>query len=115
MPEHYGSRFTNEMRSVTCYATATGSLSLVHHHPKDSQVTVAVDVNLLLETITSDNLRAGELVNVIGYITAKKAVGPCDKPRQRPMQVSVQALVLWSAGSIDIQRYERYLDVYQKS
>jgi len=66
-----------------------------------------VDVKLLLESLKSEQTRIGEWVNVIGYITAillpktgHNSLG-CENAR-----VDVQALLLWSAGPIDTQRYE---------
>lgn len=106
---------TDQNVSVTSYALETGTLFLVHRYPKSSQVKAAVDINLLLETITSENLRTGELVNVIGYITAKDTLKSRDRSHEQFAQVSVQALLLWSAGPLDLQRYEQALTVIQKS
>ena len=63
-------------------------------------------MDLVLARLGSEQTRVGEWVNVLGYITSVPSVGtkPLDGPR-RPT-VGVQALLLWSAGPVDVQRYE---------
>ncbi|KAM5352418.1 hypothetical protein ACJ41O_005141 [Fusarium nematophilum] len=95
---------------VTSYSTSSGCLLLGHPYPKDADVTVLVDVSLLLETITSEQTRVGEYLNVIGYITAKKVLRGLDAPDRETSQVSVQALVVWSTGPLALHRYEKILD-----
>ncbi|KPM37060.1 hypothetical protein AK830_g9484 [Neonectria ditissima] len=96
---------------VTSYSTASGCLSLGHLYPRGTNVTALVDVNLLLESLTSEETRIGEHVNVIGYITSKRSRHGQDTPNQEMPQVSVQAVMLWSTGPMDIHTYERSFDV----
>ena len=81
-----------------------------HLYPRDTNVTALVDVNLLLETLTTDLTRVGEYVNVIGYITSRHEAVGCEALNQKLARVSVQALVVWSTGPMDIQNYERTFD-----
>ncbi|KAH8699678.1 CST complex subunit Ten1 [Ilyonectria robusta] len=95
---------------VTSYSTALGCLSLGHLYPLGTDVTVLVDVNLILESLTSEKTRVGEYVNVIGYITSKQAPHAPDTAQQETAQVLVQALMLWSTGPMDIRTYEKSVD-----
>ncbi|KAM0552571.1 hypothetical protein ACHAPJ_007900 [Fusarium lateritium] len=95
---------------VTSYSTSSACLTLGHLYPKDSNVTASVDVSLLLETIKSEQTRIGEFVNVIGYITEMKDLRDKKAPYQESKQVCVQAIVLWSTGPMDLQKYESLLD-----
>lgn len=96
--------------SVISYSTSSACLSLAHLYPRDTNVTALVDVSLLLETLTSEQTRVGEYLNIIGYITAKKVLRDVKLPPQGEVQVCVQALALWSTGSMDLQKYEKILD-----
>ncbi|KAH7148682.1 CST complex subunit Ten1 [Dactylonectria macrodidyma] len=100
---------------VTSYSTALGCLSLGHVYPRGTDVTVLVDVNLILESLTSEKTRVGEYVNVIGYITSKQAPHVPDTPHPEAAQVLVQALMLWSTGPMDIQTYEKTFEAAKPS
>ena len=66
-----------------------------------------VDVELVLQKLSAEHIRVGEWVNVIGYITLISAV--CTGNRSNVTEsstVHVQALLLWSAGALDIQQYQ---------
>ncbi|KAL2016228.1 hypothetical protein VTK56DRAFT_4059 [Thermocarpiscus australiensis] len=92
---------------VTSYSPASGVLTLEHRLPEDAcSVLALVDVNLVLESLGSEQTRFGEWVNVIGYVTG---IAPTteirDSLRGNP-RVHVQALLLWSAGPLDVQKYQ---------
>ncbi|KAH7262135.1 CST complex subunit Ten1 [Fusarium tricinctum] len=95
---------------VISYSTSSACLSLAHLYPKDTNVTTSVDVSLLLESLTAEQTRVGEFVNVIGYITEQKITRDTKPPCQESQQVCVQAIVLWSTGPMDLQKYEKLLD-----
>lgn len=97
--------------SVTSYATASGLLTLQHQFPKSTEVQALVDVRLLLEKLTAEQTSVGEWVNVIGYINSPppSSVNTSTKRKRGLSAVHVQALMLWSAGSLDIGRYEMCL------
>lgn len=90
-------------------------LTLQHHHQaQDSRCVFAlVDVTLVLQTLKSDQIRVGEWVNVIGYITAvnplparKGSTGENEVIQARVQtQVRIRALLIWSSGPLDTQRY----------
>jgi len=89
---------------------------LQHPHPRKSKHQVLVDVNLLLQTMTAEKTRIGEWVNVIGYITASpSSARPGSlQPNHKQPEVHIQALVLWSTGPLDIDRYEASLEGLQE-
>ncbi|KAG9251285.1 CST complex subunit Ten1 [Emericellopsis atlantica] len=91
---------------VGAYSTATGSVSLTHDYPANTNVTAVADVNLVLETLTHETLQQGEWVNVVGYVTRRqRATG------KGGVKVHVQALTLWSAGpAMEVAKYERTVD-----
>ena len=92
--------------SVTNYSIKTALLTLEHNHPSGNSFKALVDVNLLLNTLKSEETRIGTWVNVIGYIERKtQNVSTTDEGELR-----IQALVLWSSGTFDLDRYERSLD-----
>lgn len=101
--------------SVTKYTTSTASLMLQHNYPAVSatSTTIAsVDVNLLLSTLKPTDTQVGEWVNVIGYVTSEPVFTIRAKHRSEASKratASVQAVMLWSAGSIKLGDYERVL------
>lgn len=97
--------------SVTSYATASGELTLQHLFPKSTEVQALVDVRLLLEKLTAEQTSVGEWVNIIGYINSppSASVNVSTKRKRGLSAVHVQALMLWSAGELDIGRYEACL------
>lgn len=68
-----------------------------------------MDVSLLLQSLTNEKTRVGEYVNVIGYVTEQKTIRHKKPPYQESKQVGVQAIVLWSTGPMDLQKYEKLL------
>ena len=95
------------LHSVLAYSPSSARLKLAHDYPQDSNVTAVVDVNLLLETLGHEQTRVGEWVNVVGYVTSKRRAS---KPDSGGLSVNVQALLVWSTGPLDVQRYERTFD-----
>lgn len=64
----------------------------------------------------AEQTRIGEWLNVTGYITAIKHHQPAagDLPDEH-VEVSVQALLVWSAGPLDLQRYEQTLSAMKNN
>ncbi|KUI58586.1 hypothetical protein VP1G_10959 [Cytospora mali] len=96
---------------VTSYSMASAQLTLHHDFPKQSGVNALVDVRLLLERLTAEQTSVGQWVNIIGYISSAPSA-PVKRSSNRRMEhptVHVQALMLWSAGPLDIGRYETWL------
>lgn len=94
--------------SVTSYSAPSATLTLVYPCPDDRPPARAlVNVELVLARLGWEQTRVGEWVNVLGYITSVSSSVGCNSlgsPGSPP--VHVQALLVWSAGSIDVQRYE---------
>ncbi|ROW07583.1 hypothetical protein VPNG_06861 [Cytospora leucostoma] len=90
---------------------ASATLALSHQFPKSSNVEALVDVRLLLERLTAEQTSVGEWVNIIGYISSAPPalVKNSSKRKVEAPAIHVQALMLWSAGPLDISRYENYL------
>ncbi|KAK1725352.1 CST complex subunit Ten1 [Colletotrichum acutatum] len=91
---------------VTAYSTHSAVLTLEHSFPKGSNISVLVDVQLLLSTMPSNQTRVGEWVNVVGYLTPAPPGTWAKGTTREPRIAAVQALMLWSAGPLNLQRYE---------
>ncbi|CZT01763.1 uncharacterized protein RAG0_09222 [Rhynchosporium agropyri] len=94
-------------RSVTNYSTKTAILTLEHNYPPGNSLKIQLDVNLLITTLKSNETQTGVWVNVMGYITD---TGMPKAPGEDKKNISVQALVLWSAGPFNLVGYEKSLD-----
>jgi hypothetical protein len=70
-----------------------------------------VDVTLVLESLGEEQTRVGEWVNVIGYITDIAPSADGKEPDHASPTVHTQAVLLWSAGPVDIRRYERSVKI----
>lgn len=103
--------------SVTSYSTTSAELTLQHKFPKINEVKAFVDVRLLLEKLTAEQTCVGHWLNVIGYIASSStfSVKKQHNLKLESPTVHVQALMLWSAGPLDIGRYETCVaDVAEK-
>ncbi|CAK7200956.1 hypothetical protein SEUCBS139899_003656 [Sporothrix eucalyptigena] len=90
---------------VTAYDTSAGVLTLQHpYQPQPTarriHVYARVNVDLVLERLTAEQTTVGAWVNVVGYMTSIVDAS----------EVHVQAVLLWSAGPLDLQGYERNLE-----
>jgi len=102
-------RYTDRLTlccSVSSYSVSSGTLELKHCTSSDVNVTVFVDVRLVLEKLSVEQTRAGEWVNVIGYITLIPKAADGKNASSNQPEVHVQALLLWLAGPLDIQQYQ---------
>lgn len=97
----------------------SGILTLQYRHPAQGSchVVALVDVTLVLRTLKSDQVRIGEWVNVIGYVTAVSSLPARKGSRgnealqvRAQTQVHIRALLIWSSGPLDTQRYNESLD-----
>lgn len=94
-----------QTHSITNYSTKTAILTLEHNYPPGQTLRALVSIDLILNTVKSHETRIGEWVNVMGYIQSKPI-----HPVVNESGVAVQAIVLWSSGSFNLQTYERSLD-----
>ena len=125
-------RLAETVRSVEKYDIASGVLTLGHHYPSSSATTLAqVDIDLVMETSSRLDLEIGAWINVIGYLTetssdmnlTSKVAGTEMRTQARrrgkrsaaPRTVSVQAVMLWSAGAIKLDEYERSLELRKQA
>lgn len=96
------------MGSVSRYNVKEACLLLQHDHPHGNSITASVDVTLVLQTLGVDQTRVGEWLNVVGYVHLK----PDEQNlRSDPKVITVQALLVWSAGFLNVQAYERSIDM----
>lgn len=102
---------------VTHYALSSGNLSLQHAYPSTQACNniALVDVNLLLEGLKREDMQVGTWVNVVGYVEGRVkgrgengAVG--EGGGREVVKVRVKAVMLWSAGGVEIGKYERALE-----
>ncbi|KAJ0163673.1 hypothetical protein CTA2_2612 [Colletotrichum tanaceti] len=99
-------RFLGWYDAVTSYSTHSAVLTLEHGFPKESNTIALVDLRLLLGVVKSNQTQVGEWVNVVGYVTPPPPGARAKGTTRGPQKVAIQALVLWSAGPLDLQRYE---------
>lgn len=79
-------------------------LTLRHAFPKNEKdIQAHVDVKLVLNTLKADHIRAGEWLNIIGYVEKSRTMN-CEK--DGVSIVDIQAILVWSAGSLDVHAYE---------
>lgn len=95
---------------MSSYSIATGTLNLHHRDSPDTNVSALVDVRLVLERLGAEQTSNGQWVNVLGYVTS---ISPTSSNRGEPM-VRVQALLLWSAGPVDVQQYQASVQTLQQ-
>lgn len=85
---------------------ASGILKIEHCSSPNANVSASVDVHLVLEKLGSEQTRIGEWVNVIGYVSSIANAPSRGGSNAKASTVHIQALLLWSAGPVDIQQYQ---------
>ncbi|KAI9695170.1 MAG: hypothetical protein M1820_008876 [Bogoriella megaspora] len=86
--------------------------SRLHEYPADAMPYTAAYVNIehLLENMKKENMEKGAWINVIGYVVPQSI----EEMRPKIMisdhcSAFVQAIAMWSAGTIEQKSYERSL------
>ncbi|RAK95107.1 nuclear telomere cap complex subunit Ten1 [Aspergillus ibericus CBS 121593] len=99
----------SKVRFLGCvrrYNIPTGHLILEHNYPRQKPPqeppSVSVDINAVLETVTSEELRVGAWVNVLGYVRRGDA-------SLGSSPVYVEAVMVFPAGAVALGEYERIL------
>lgn len=97
------------------YDVPSASLTLEHSYPDCSVAVARVHVDVILENLQAADLEFGSWVHVIGTVKEikhRKIPNRQDKggSLQTRDKVTVQAAMLWSAGSFRIDEYERTLE-----
>ncbi|KAF2475364.1 uncharacterized protein BDR25DRAFT_213385 [Lindgomyces ingoldianus] len=83
------------------YVVKSATLCLKHPYPGPSPPKIArVNIDHVLESVKSCEIDVGSWLNVIGYVEARMSHG-----------VGVQAVTVWSAGNVDLDMYQRAVDV----
>lgn len=114
--------------SVRQYDVTVGHLILEHNYPrsKTEPSTVSVDINAVLENLTSEELRVGSWLNVLGYVRESTPASSLPSSQQDsqhsieapsttvlvkvpPRPVYVDAVMVFPAGAIALGEYERIL------
>ncbi|KAF8467220.1 CST complex subunit Ten1 [Kalaharituber pfeilii] len=85
---------------TTMYQSPPSSSSSLSSSLPRKTKTATVDIAIVVEQIPTGELQIGEWVNVLGYITDMQADGAT---------VCIQGIQIWSAGGIDLGKYERQL------
>ncbi|KAL2821062.1 CST complex subunit Ten1 [Aspergillus granulosus] len=115
---------------VKTYHISSGHLVLEHNYPrakkkpqpkqqKQEPPSIVVDINAVLETVTWEQLCVGAWVTVLGYVrrgfsdaaAAATGKGSSTASPASPSSnsVSVEAVVILSAGAVNLGEYERIL------
>lgn len=116
--------------SVRQYDVSTGNLILEHNYPrrKTEPEFVSVDINAVLQDVTSEELRVGAWLNVLGYVRDSSTPTPSFSSSQfssqqsnaaseamtalvrvSPRPVYIDAVMVFPAGAIALGEYERIL------
>jgi hypothetical protein len=86
---------------VDAYVIQTATLRLKHDYPQsESPKTANVNIRHVLETVKSSEVDVGSWINVIGYVEHRKEKG-----------IFVQAVAVWSAGNVDVEAYEKAVEM----
>jgi hypothetical protein len=109
--------------SVLEYNPSECQLTVEHAYPGNATSTprAVVDVNVILETANSQELRDGSWINVIGYL---QHVPDLQGRRQQRRNSTggkgddqlavVQAVLIWDAGAIRASEYEKVMEEHRK-
>lgn len=103
---------------VIDYDSNTGQLTVEHNYPRSADVelpkSAGVNINLILNTIKIDVLQAGSWINVIGYVRhaplPKTQHTRSARMLSAQRQPTVQAVLVWSAGALRVEEYEKTLE-----
>jgi hypothetical protein len=105
--------------SIQSYSAKTSTPYLAHQYPSDAKrFVVHLDADHTLETVQAKDWEIGSWVNVIGYISPipQDCLGnQCGKEFHRHGKlhyvVHVQAIMLWPAGPLQLDKYEKALEM----
>lgn len=103
---------TSKVRFLGCvldYNESTGRI-LVEHDlctglEKCRPSRAAVEMKLVLETANASCFQKGAWVNVIGYVQSKGALNVETSSSSADIP-SIQAILVWNAGAVQLDKYE---------
>lgn len=107
-----------KVRFLSCvvdYDHKTGRLTVEHDYPRGtaskSLTRAVVDISMVLEGMKPDLLQPGNWINVIGYVRNRSLSTARRSSTSRRKIVGelpeVQAVLVWSAGAIQVDKYEK--------
>ncbi|PGG97695.1 hypothetical protein GX51_07206 [Blastomyces parvus] len=123
---------------VSSYNPSTGHLTLEHNYPIRSRPpsapappSIAVDINLLLESLTATDIQVGAWLNVLGYIRERRPSPPNNQNnynnnKESPAataatgavgtrSIYIEAVMVFSADAVQLGEYERVLQDWQEA
>ncbi|KAF2030204.1 hypothetical protein EK21DRAFT_100603 [Setomelanomma holmii] len=97
-----------KVRFLACvdeYRIKSAILRLKHNHTSTGpSIVVNVDVEHVLERLKPHELDVGTWLNIIGLVDRRKEKG-----------VFVQAVAVWDAGNIDLDAYEKAVEMRKET
>jgi hypothetical protein len=112
--------YANTKVAIACYSSVqeyisrAGILALSHQYPRALSLTVVAHVNLdqVLETLSNEDLQVGAWVHVIGEVIQDPEIGSHLKIKNEDSAVIfVQAMMLWPAQEVNLDQYERAVEL----
>lgn len=123
--------------SVQEYDVPSATLVLKHRYPVSADdrnrtapagvaVTARVNIEHVLESLKSEDLQVGAWVNVVGYVQRERrsrsrrrgtagTATACREGGGMRRGSKVQAVMLWSAGAVKLDAYERAVELRKQS
>lgn len=101
--------------SVNHYNETSAILELFHNYPLQKSATrstVHLDITDVLELVKREDIEAGAWLNIVGYI--QPSTDPSTRNGPKGVR-TVKAIMLWSAGSINLAEYESALTERQET
>lgn len=115
-----------KVRFLSCvvdYDHKMGRLVVEHDYPRvasSKPLTKAiVDINMVLEGMNLDLLQPGSWINVIGYVRSRSmptARRSSTSRRKAMVELpEIQAVLIWSAGAVQVDKYEKTMEEHLAS
>lgn len=114
----------SKVRFLGCvldYEDATGYVTVEHRYQINSSrprsFTAQIDMNIVLGTAKPECFQSGSWINIIGYVqeppNRKSQKSKASRSRSAvPGLPVVQAVLVWSAGALKVDKYERAIEQY---
>ncbi|GAB7343557.1 hypothetical protein MBLNU457_1565t1 [Dothideomycetes sp. NU457] len=112
-----------KVRFLACvdgYDISTATLTVRHNYPSSATIPrVYVSIELALETTTKKETDVGAWINVVGTVVDSSQVEAVvqggskagrRRSRSRSRGITVQATLVWSAGNIKLDDYEKAVE-----
>ncbi|KAK0660586.1 hypothetical protein DIS24_g3132 [Lasiodiplodia hormozganensis] len=99
---------------VECYDVCTATLTLKHAYPANPSTIAHVNIEHVLESVNRDDLEIGAWLNIIGTVapptTSAKQRSKMTQRETAADSVHVLATLLWNAGDIQLDAYEKAVE-----